>query len=430
MPTPFADVAHLLSRVGFGGLPDEINALTPLAWPDVVEAVLNTSAAPPVNQGLPDLNPNRSWWDRYVDMTHFWLERCRTSPAPLAEKMVLFWHGHLCSGLQKVGDHQLMFDQNQLFRTHGLGDFETLLQLMALQPAMLDYLDNDTNVVGSPNENFARELMELFTLGVGHYSEDDVQAAARAWTGHGFDRDTKQYVFSSEDHDYGQKTFMGVTANWNGPDIISHLINGPSRTQVSKFIAKKLWSFLAYPKPEQSVIDDVSATFRAADLNITALIRAILLHPQFLSSKARNGLVRSPIEFTVAAMRHTGFGCDVVHPEWTLESMGQKPFDPPNVAGWKQNGYWISASSHWARSQFASHLRWITNRGGLLEGSDSLSVEDAVNAALLQFGLYGVSQNTFSALTNYVEEERASSRWAERPGLLFLSVLTPEFQLA
>lgn len=221
MPTPFADVAHLLSRVGFGGLPAEINALTPLDWPDVVDAVLDTSSAPPINQGLPNLDPSRSWWDRYVDMTHFWLERCRTSPAPLPEKMVLFWHGHLCSGLQKVGNHQLMFDQNQLFRSHGLGDLENLLQMMAVQPAMLEYLDNDTNVVGSPNENFARELMELFTLGVGHYTEDDVQAAARAWTGHGVHRDTDQYIFTSEDHDYGQKTFMGVSANWNGPDIIS-----------------------------------------------------------------------------------------------------------------------------------------------------------------------------------------------------------------
>ena len=430
MPLPASDVAHLLRRVGFGGLPAEIRALTSLTWPQAVEAVLDTSGAPPLDQNPPNLDPNRGSWDRYVDMVWYWLERCRTSPAPIVEKMVLFWHGYLCTSLDKVGNHRMLFEQNQLFRVHGMGDIETLLQLVAVQPAMLEYLDNDVNVAGSPNENFARELMELFTLGVGHYTEDDVRASARAWTGHGVDRDSGQYVFRPEEHDNGSKTFMGVTRNWNGPEIISHLIDGPTRSQASRFIATKLWSFLAYPDPEPAVVDSIGSSFRSAGMDITALIRAILLHPQFRSDKAKTGLVRSPVEYVVAAMRHTGLPCSVAHPEWTLEAMGQQPFYPPNVSGWRPNGYWITASALWAKSQFASRMRWRGIEADNLLGSEGRSVSEAVHAALVMHGIDRPSPSTVSALENFVEEERASSRWAERAGLLFLPLLTPEFQLA
>lgn len=430
MPSSPTDVAHVLRRVGFGALPAEISALTPLDWPDVVDRVLDTSGAPSPTAGMPDLNPDRGWWERYVDMTWFWMDRCRTSPAPIEEKMVLFWHGHLCSSMEKVGDHQMMFDQSQLFRAHGMGDVEELVQAVSIQPAMLEYLDNDVNVAGSPNENFARELMELFLLGVGHYSEEDVRASAQAWTGHGVDRDTGRYVFRSEDHDNTSKTFMGATRNWNGPDIINHLVKGPKTEQTSRFLATKLWSFFAYPNPEAGVIDDVSAAFRSGGMRVDSLLRAILLHPQFRSTQAKQGLVREPVDYVVSAMRHTGLGLDIAHPEWSLEGMGQEPYNPPNVSGWRQNDYWISAPAQWAKTQFASRMRWSGIEHGNLEDSRSLTVPEAVDAALDLHGIYQPSATTVSALRNFVEEERASSRWAERAGLLFLPLLTPEFQLA
>jgi uncharacterized protein (DUF1800 family) len=430
MPTPATDVAHLLRRVGFGALPAEIAALTPLSWAQAVDHVLDTSSAPPLNSNLPNLDPNRGGWERYVDMTHFWMERCRTTPAPLAEKMVLFWHGHLCSSLDKVGDHQAIFEQNQVFRAHGLGSFETLLREVSLQPAMIRYLDNDVNVAGSPNENFARELMELFTLGVGHYTEEDVRESARAWTGHGVNDDTGRYVFRSAEHDDGQKTFMGITQNWDGPQIITHLLNGAPRTQTSRFVATKLWSFFAYPDPDAAVIDTISAAFRASNMRIDALVRAILMHPEFLSTRARQGLVRSPIDYAVAAMRHTGLDSSIAHPEWTLEGMGQEPFYPPDVSGWRPNEYWISAPAMWAKSGFASRMRWKGIDAGNLANTRDLSIEAAANAALALHGIDQPSAATMSALRNFIEEERDSSRWAEQAGLLYLSLLTPEFQLA
>ncbi len=435
MPTPAADVAHLLRRVGFGGLPAEIAALTPLTWEQIVDRVLDVSSAPPINAGLPNLDRNRGWWERYVDMTQFWTERCRTTNAPLAEKMVLFWHGFLCSAMDKVADHQAMFEQNQVFRVHGLGSFQTLLRETSLQAAMLRYLDNDVNVAGSPNENFARELMELFTVGVGTpsqptYTENDVRESARAWTGYGVDDNTGRYVFRPEKHDNGAKTFMGTTQNWDGPQIITHLVDGPPRVQTSRFVAAKLWAFLAYPKPDAAIIDTISAAFRDSNMRIDALVRAILLHPEFRSTRARQGLVRSPFEFVVAAMRYTGLPSSVAHPEWTLEPMGQKPFDPPNVSGWRQNEYWISAPAMWAKSNFASHMRWRGIDAGLLANTASLSVDGAVNAALALHGIDRPSATTIAALRNFVDEERSSSRWAEQAGLLFLTLLTPEFQLA
>ena len=154
------------------------------------------------------------------------------------------------------------------------------------------------------------------------------------------------------------------------------------------------------------------------------------MHPKFRSAEARDGLIRSPIEFVVAAMRHTGLPCSIANPQWSLEEMGQEPFYPPNVAGWRQNNYWLSAPATWAKSQFASRMRWTGLEADNLLGSEDLSVDGAVNAALAMHGLDAVSESTRSALRNYVEETRATTPWAERAGLLYLCLLTPEFQLA
>ena len=434
MPSDFSDVAHLLRRSGFGGQRSEIETLSALDWADVVDDVLDISSNPPVTQGAPNLDENStSWSDRYVGMTHFWFERARSVPKPIQEKMALFWHGLLCSGLDKVNKHYLMFDQIQLFRSKGMGDLVELYQEMAIQPAMLLFLDNDDNREGSPNENFARELMELFLLGQGHYTEDDVQAAARAWTGHGlnnWDAEPREYVFDPDRHDNGLKTFMGIENNWNGPEIITHILLGPKQQDSARFIAGKMWSFFAYPNPEPAVLDTLAAALIAGGMRADALLRAIFMHPNFRSEQAKNALVRSPIEFTVAAMRHTGLTSEDMDPQWYIGEMGQSMYDPPNVAGWKQNGYWISSSAMWSKARFASNLRWRANERDFLADSPELTVEESVNRALETFGLFEVSDRTRASLSSFVETERSTSRWAEPTGLVFLSLLTPEFQLA
>jgi uncharacterized protein (DUF1800 family) len=410
-------------------MPADIDALTSYDWPDLVEQVLDTSNATPHHVGVPNLDESNGGYANFVSMVRFWLERCRTTHAPLVEKMVLFWHGHLCSSLAKVSNRQWMFDQNQLFRTHGLGNFEDLVQRASVQPAMLRYLDNDRNVAGSPNENFAREVMELFTLGVGHYTEDDVIESARAWTGHILN-DDGVYTFTPEAHDWGNKTFFGETRNWDGPMVLHHIINGPTKDTVARFIATKLWSFFAYPNPESSVLDTITETFTSSGMEIKPLIRAILLHPQFRSDRAKNGLIRSPIEYAVAAMRLSGLPCDVAHPEWALRSMGQEPFFPPNVSGWRQNDYWVNASALWAKSKFASRIRWRLDEQDELNDSSSKAPPAAADAALTRFGVVDPTSATRNALITYVQNERANNSWGERAGLLFLPLLTPEFQMA
>ncbi len=428
MPSSFADVDHLLRRAGFGGTTDEINALTTLDWPDVVESVLDTSTAPPASQGVPNLGNSGDSWHRYIDVVRFWIERARLSPAPIQEKMVLFWHGHLCSGIDKVGEASLMLDQNQLFRTHGMGGFEDLLQQVSLQPAMIIYLDNASNVAGDPNENFARELMELFTLGVGHYTETDVRESARAWTGHGVDDDELHYVFRGDEHDNGPKTFMGISQNWDGPQIIHQILNGPSQNQVARFISTKIWEFFAYSDPEAAVIDDLAYVFASSGLNMTALLRAVFLRPEFLSQRCRNGLVRSPIDYTIALMRRAGVDSSVAHPEWSINPMGQSPLKPPNVAGWNQNEGWVTPSSVWAKQSLASSVRWhLLENTTVLENEDAPAAE-AVEAAFQLFGIYDPSGATRANLEYYYDNEPQT--WARRAGLLLLAPLTPEFQMA
>ncbi len=437
MPSDPRDIAHLLRRSGFAALPAEISALTPLDWEVAVESVLDPSRAVDPSVGVPTdlMNDSAGHYARYVEMVWFWLERARTTQSPIVEKMVLFWHGHFCSSLHKVGDHQAMFDQNQLFRTHGLGDFRELTRRAALQPAMLAYLDNDQNKVGSPNENFARELMELFTLGVDNYSEDDVRESARAWTGHGINKDVDSvYQYFPERHDGGSKTFFGQTGSWDGPDIIN-LILDRKRTVAARFIARKLWSFMAYPNPEQAVVDSISTNF-AATLNITDLLRSIFLHPQFRSTQAKQGLIRSPVEYAVAAMRHTGASCSMANPQWSLRAMGQEPFRPPHVAGWKSNEYWISSSATWGRSSFASTLRWRLYEAHIVfDAEDKQLGKNPTPAALdahLQmvldrYGITNPSSSTWTAIRQYLDTEDS---WARRSGLLLLPLLSPEFQLA
>lgn len=435
MPSTYAEIAHLLRRAGFGGLRPEIEALTEMEWADAVDHVLDTSANPPATQGIPNLDKNQtSWSERYNGMSHFWLDRARTVPAPIQEKMVLFWNGHLVSAMSKVNEHSMLFEQQQLFRTEGMGNVVNLMQKMALQPAMIEYLDNDRNVKGSPNENFARELMELFTLGQGHYTEDDVQASARAWTGHGLTRYqenvVKTYQFWPDRHDNDPKTFMGTTRNWDGPDIIDHIYNGPTRTAAARFMATKLWSFFSYPRPEEAIVSALASEFLAANFNITALLRAIFMRPEFRSQKAIDGLVRSPVEFVVAAMRHTGYACAEAQPQWYVDAMGQKLFDPPNVSGWRQNEYWISSAAMWAKARFADRIRWTAYNDGAFADYETFTIEASVARALETFGIPEVSPATETALVNFVTTERASERWAEQAGLLFLPMLTPEFQMA
>ena len=398
--------------------------------PHVVDALFEGGARAPLPTPAVLADTSQGWWDRYVAMTWGWLEQMRTA-APstaLVEKMTLFWHGHFCSSLEKVGDHLALWNQNQLFRTRGLGSFRDLTQAVAVDPAMLRYLDNARNVSGAPNENFARESMELFTLGAGNYTQDDVVAVARAWTGHGVD-DRGNYLFRPERHDAKDKTIFGITRRWNGPEVLDEILRGAKRDIAARHIVTKVWSFFAYPDPGDDVVDALVAPFLFSGLDIETLLRAMFLRPEFYSPAAKGALVRSPIEYVVAAMQGTGLGSAQAHPEWYLASMGQQPFAPPNVAGWKSNDYWISTSAQSAKAAFAGYLRWQVGKD-FLAGSEARSNRDAVRTALGLFGIDSPAPSTTAAMEAWLRVERTSTRWAERPNLLLLALLSPDAQLA
>lgn len=427
------EIEHLLRRTGFTATPAAVDALIGASWEDAVDAVLDVTDAPDPAADVPTVArppaPTTNWSGDYNRMVHTWLDRCVSTPTPIVEKMVLFWHGLLTSSAKDVPLGPIL-DQHQLYRRRGLGRFDDLMTATAVDPAMLMYLDGHSSHRWNPNENFPRELLELFCLGVGNYTEDDVRAASRAFTGYRVNASDRSYFYDANWHDEGNKTFLGVTRNWDGPGIIDHVLNGPTRPIAARHIARRLWSFFAYPDPEDAVVTSLANTFSAADLEIVPLLRAIFLHPQFRSTKARRGLLRSPIELAVATMTHTGFSAGELRPEWFLPDMGQQPFLPPGVDGWPQNDGWIATSTMWGRRRFADRVGYFGSDAGLLAGVESLAPDAAAMTALDTFGVTAPSQATRDALGSFVRTTRQQHAWAERRGLLTMATLSPEFALA
>ncbi len=421
----------------------------------IVDTILDFTPNPPDTPPASLVDPAKGDWERMVDLVKWWLDRMRTVPRPLQEKLTFFWHGHFATQVSKV-DHAVdMFDQNHLFRTAGAGGFEPLVQQMSLQVAMLIFLDNDPNEKGTPNENFARELMELFTLGVNQYTQADIVASARAWTGHNVDYDAtpRVYRFYPERHDTDPKTFMGETKNWDGPDIITRILTvEPQRSIAARYIAKKLWTFFAYPNPSTAVLDTLTAAFVGSNLDVHTVLRTLFLMPEFYSSTAHQGLVRSPVEWIVTCLRATGLTAQDTNPQWWMEDMGQQLFEPPNVAGWKNNAYWLNSTALWARADFARNLTWKAHDAGFLmeitarqpapnQNQFAMSVGDAVDFAYRRFGrdpaVAPVSAWDRGVLTNWLTAQRATEgapvySWHdwEAINLATMTMLAPDVMLA
>jgi uncharacterized protein (DUF1800 family) len=355
-----------------------------------------------------------------------------TTPAPLVEKMALFWHGHFVSGNDKVNDMAALWHQVATYRAHAFGPLRPLAQAMAVDPAMLTYLDNRLNNAGAPNRNFARELFELFLLGVGNYTEADVLASARAWTGHTVDPATGQHQFRPDRHDAATKTLFGVTAAFDGPDVIDLVFDHPVvRVTCARFLARKLFAFFAHPAPDEPVVAELAAVLLANDFDIAALLRALFLHPAFHDPAARHGLVRTPVEWCVALLRATGLSAADTHPEWLLGRMGQAPFVPPNVAGWGANEYWLTTAAASARADHAAFVAWKVREAGLLDVVASLPAADAVALVLGRFGVPDAGPATRDALVSWLVAQRAVpwSGWMDPHGLTVLAALSPEMQM-
>lgn len=435
MTTTASDVAHLLRRAGFGGTASQIAALAPLDLPQIVDQLLNDAglaqpARPAVvaNMSIPD-------WERWRGLGNWWFDYMAAASVPLVEKTLLFWHGHITAAYEKVADTEAMWKMHAVQRANALGNIRVMAQACALEPAMLRYLDNADSVASSPNQNFARELLELFLLGVGNYDETDVESCARAWTGYNLDDDTNLYVYRAAEHDNGQKAFMGVTKNWSGPEIIDFLFTDPTqRAKVARYFAAKLWSFFAHPNPPATVVTDLANVLMGANFEMKPLLRALLLRPEFYLPAAKQGLVRSPIEFFVGIMKASGLRSGDAQPMQFSDGFGQEPFNPPNVSGWRQNKYWLSSGAAGQKASWAQDLHWRLHEQGrdIFRDLGALPVAQAVDTALARVGVTEPSAGSRTAFVNWLTAQRAApyQDWFAPFGLTVFVMLLPELQLA
>jgi uncharacterized protein (DUF1800 family) len=276
-----------------------------------------------------------------AELKSWWIDRMLTTRRPLQEKLALFWHGHFATSAQKVQEPLFNWQVNDIARRNASGNFKTLTIEMGQSPAMLRYLDNDRSTKRKPNENWARELMELFTMGVGHYSEDDIKNSARAFTG--WTRNHEKFVYREDQHDFGEKTFMGRTGKFDGWDIIDIIFEQPA---TAEYIAGELWTYFAYPNPEREIVQALAATLRDNDYEMKPLLEQIFASQAFYGNKSMGRQIKSPAQLIVQLCSEMG----VENPPAALvissmRELGQDLFYPPNVKGWDGGRAWINANA-------------------------------------------------------------------------------------
>jgi uncharacterized protein (DUF1800 family) len=371
-PLGYEGARHLLDRAGFGATDREIREYAALERVQAVDRLLEASrteavTAPPAFVHEAIERPGKLRDDpearkallrklalQGLELRAWWLEEMLATPSPLTERMTLFWHNHFATSQRKVRAPQLMYRQNLLLRREALGNFATLLHAIAKDPAMLVYLDNARSRRGAPNENFAREVMELFTLGVGRYTEADVKEAARAFTGWSVDPASGAYLYRPFFHDGGEKAVLGRRGNLDGDQVLDILL---ARPETSRFIAAKLWREFVSPTPDPAEVERLAKVFRDARYEVKPLLRAILLSDAFWAPRNRATLVKSPVDVVVGTLRTFDIQPADLRPAAVACAMlGQNLFAPPNVKGWPGGDAWIDSATLLGRRQFVDRV--------------------------------------------------------------------------
>ena len=306
----------------------------------------NRPIQPVVNQFFYWLRASRLETDR---VAYWWAEQMLLSNAPLREKLALFWHGHFATNEDKVRDYRKMLKQIELFQSRGLGEFGVLLTAVAQDPAMLKFLDAGANVKDAPNENFAREIMELFTLGVGHYNETDVREAARAFTG--WNSEGLKFVVNPEDHDESDKTFLGETRNFDGEDIIEKILE---QEAAATFVASKLYRYFVRDELSEAFSAELGKRFFELDMNVARFLELLFLSRDFYSPATQGQRIKPPVELVVSTYKKLGLDYVPGVPDFNVVTgaLGQRLLHPPTVAGWSQGRSWITPSLLFERGNF------------------------------------------------------------------------------
>jgi len=367
----FSDTRHLVSRTSYGQHWGDVKTLVGKTRAEAIKTLLYASK--PSKPTAPKLTPYKNVqrmsmldaagkkrarkmiMQESASLKRWWMLHLLKTDTPVNERMTVFWHNHFTSSLEKVEQPDLMFAQNKLLREHSLGNFRTLLHKIARDPAMLIYLDGSKNVKGSPNENFARELLELFTLGRGHYNERDIKAAAIAFTGWGVDRNQGRYVYDARKHDFRPVTFMGRTGKFTGDQIIDIILEKP---RTADLIAEKFWrEFISDSHPDMRYIKRWGHAFRKSNYDIKTLFTEVLKSDAFWSPQYKGTLTKSPIDLLVGTLRTLPFpklpSSELVH---ISQLLGQDIFDPPTVKGWTGGTSWIDTQTLLVRTSLLNKI--------------------------------------------------------------------------
>jgi len=389
-----AAVGHLLRRAGFGVGRDDADEWRKLGYKGAVRRLLD-GLDEPVPPDPPSFDPYEPGAIQQV-----WLDRMASGACPLAEKLAFFWHGHFATSDAKVQEPALMWTQYQRFRRHGAGRFGPLVLEVSRDVAMIRWLDGNANRKGQANENYARELQELFTLGIGNYTEADIREIARAFTGWGSRH--HDFVFSDEFHDHGDKTVHGKTGDLDGGDVVTILTTLPA---CHRFIATKLLRFFSHPDPTPEEVAEIADVLESTGGDIRAALFVMFLSPGFLDDRRARALVKSPVEVLVHGMRTVGMKETPLWVHGSLERMGQILFRPPSVKGWPDGTAWLTSAAVVERMKAARRL--------------AKGAPDAADR-IVDLALDGQAPPPLSeALAKAAGEERVA-----------LALASPEFQLA
>ena len=410
------DAAHLLRRSQCGASEAEISR----AHHDGLEKTLDRLFTPPPEEAsftetAALLRQTAGDSDDIEQLKTWWLYRMTAGPDLLTEKMCLFWHNLFATSNVKVRSARHMGTQNDLIRTHAPGDFKALLTGMARDVAMLIWLDGNANRLRSPNENFAREVMELFTLGTGHYTEADIREAARAFTGWHVRND--QFWLNRLQHDTGSKKVFGASGNFDGDDVLRLCL---AHEACPRFLADRLLREFVLPNPDGSSVATLAGSIRAHDFQMKPILRGLLGSQLFFSAAARHSLIKSPVQFVLGTYRTLDVRPNLKTTAQIISRLGQDLFHPPTVKGWEGGRLWITSASLLQRANFAASL---TNSGIYGEiGAPLTSIEQQAELLLGRDADLSPAASCF--------EKASGSRDERARGALHLILTMPEFQTA
>jgi uncharacterized protein (DUF1800 family) len=444
-PWDMKKVGHLYRRAGFGATAAELEAALKAGPDKTIESLLKGGAGQEEFEQLTlSLAQSIGRSNNAAQLPAWWLYRMLYSPHPLREKLTLFWHNHFATSNAKVQNAGFMLGQYDLLYRHALGNFRSLVQEISKDPAMLVWLDTRGSKKGNPNENYARELMELFTLGVGNYTETDIRQAAKAFTG--WEIKAGKAHFTAAQHDDGDKTVLGQTGNWQGSDIVRICLEQKSAPY---FIARKLYRYLISetidPTPE--LLEPLADQFKKSDYDFGKLVEIVLRSNLFFSAGVYRTSVKSPVEFAIGIVRALEGRIGTTALANSLQGLGQNLFNPPSVKGWDGGPTWLNGQTLLFRQNLALSLTSTqddrfgrrTDPAALLKKHGKQSDAEITDFLLRLFLQGDVPPESRSQITNYLEKTRQQMYpvfWTEQDtadhrvrAVCHLILTLPEFQL-